>query len=80
MQTAAPDASKKEHMQDPKVLDYPELEPALANLRYARDAASDEGADDKEVAELDRAIAAFEEEIRKRHQEGEGADVSTVMT
>jgi hypothetical protein len=67
-------------MQDPKVLDTVELEPALSNLRKARDAASDEGAAGTDVAELDRAIAAFEEEIRRRHEEGDGADVSTVMT
>jgi hypothetical protein len=67
-------------MQDPKVLDSAELEPALANLRKARDAASDEGANDPDVLALDRAIAAFEEEIRRRHEEKEGADVSTVMT
>ncbi|WP_068269148.1 hypothetical protein [Aldersonia kunmingensis] len=67
-------------MQDPKVLDTPELEPALANLRKARDASADEGADDRDVADLDRAIAAFEIEIRRRHQERGSADVSTVMT
>ncbi|MCX5046515.1 hypothetical protein OG921_25415 [Aldersonia sp. NBC_00410] len=67
-------------MQDPKVLDTPELEPTLANLRKARDAASDEGAGGTDVRELDRAIAAVEIEIRRRHEEADGADVSTVMT
>ena len=62
------------------MLDTPELEPTLANLRKARDAAADEGADDTDVAGLDRAITAFEIEIRRRHEENEGADVSTVMT
>ncbi len=62
------------------MLDTPELEPALANLRKARDASADEGADDRDVADLDRAIAAFEIEIRRRHQERGSADVSTVMT
>ena len=67
-------------MNDPKVLDTVELEPALNQLRYARDAAMDEGAGESDAAELDAAIAAFEAEIVKRHAENEGADVSTVMT
>ena len=67
-------------MKDPKVLDTAELEPALNQLRYARDAAMDEGAGESDAAELDAAIAAFEAEIAKRRAEKEGADVSTVMT
>ncbi len=55
-------------MQDPRVLDTAELEPALANLRKARDAGMDEGADSADFGEIDRVIAAFENEIRKRSQ------------
>ena len=56
-------------MQDPRVLDTAELEPALANLRKARDAGLDEGADAADFSEIDRVIAAFEAEIKKRHSE-----------
>ncbi|WP_169585689.1 hypothetical protein [Antrihabitans stalactiti] len=56
-------------MQDPRVLDTHELEPALANLRKARDAGLDEGADSADFREIDRVIAAFEDEIRKRSAE-----------
>ena len=56
-------------MQDPRVLDTAELEPALANLRKARDAGLDEGADAADFSEIDRVIAAFEAEIKKRHPE-----------
>lgn len=55
-------------MRDPKVLDTAELEPALADLRRARDAAADEGAGGEDIAELDRLIAQFEEEVRIRHR------------
>ncbi|MBJ8343126.1 hypothetical protein [Antrihabitans sp. YC2-6] len=53
-------------MQNPRVLDTAELEPALANLRKARDAAMDEGAGDSDFGEIDTVIAAFEDEIRRR--------------
>ncbi|MBJ8341652.1 MULTISPECIES: hypothetical protein [Antrihabitans] len=53
-------------MQDPRVLDTAELEPGLANLRKARDAGFDEGADSADYREIDRVISAFEEEIRRR--------------
>lgn len=56
-------------MQDPRVLDTAELEPALANLRKARDAGMDEGADSADFREIDSVISAFEAEIRKRHPE-----------
>ncbi|MGA9870163.1 MAG: hypothetical protein WBQ44_03305 [Rhodococcus sp. (in: high G+C Gram-positive bacteria)] len=55
-------------MLDPRVLDNHELEAELAALRRGRDASMDEGARDESLAETDRLIERFEEEIRTRHR------------
>ncbi|NIL74574.1 hypothetical protein RhoFasB10_00658 [Rhodococcus sp. B10] len=52
-----------EPMLDPRVLDNHELDAELAVLRRGRDQSMDEGADDAALAEADRLIAAFENEI-----------------
>ena len=56
-------------MLDPRVLDNHELEAELAALRRGRDASMDEGARDESLAETDRLIERFEEEIRTRHRQ-----------
>lgn len=56
-------------MLDPRVLDNHELDAELAALRRGRDASIDEGAQGPALAEADRLIERFEEEIRQRHQE-----------
>lgn len=56
-------------MLNPRVLDDHELEAELAALRRGRDASMDEGARDESLAETDRLIAQFEEEIRARHRQ-----------
>jgi hypothetical protein len=56
-------------MLDPRVLDNHELDAELAALRRGRDASMDEGARDVDLAEADRLIARFEEEIRRRHED-----------
>ncbi|WP_141136506.1 hypothetical protein [Rhodococcoides kyotonense] len=55
-------------MLDPRVLDNHELDAELAALRRGRDQSMDEGADDAAVAEADRLISAFEQEIESRRQ------------
>ncbi|WP_139279959.1 hypothetical protein [Rhodococcoides yunnanense] len=54
-------------MLDPRVLDNHELDAELAALRRGRDASMDEGAGGESLAEADRLIERFEEEIRARH-------------
>lgn len=61
--------AENEVMLDPRVLDNHELGAELAALRRGRDAAMDEGAQDADLAETDRLIERFEEEIRQRHKE-----------
>lgn len=56
-------------MMDPRVLDNHELEAELAALRRGRDASMDEGAGDPSLADTDRLITQFEEEIRARHRQ-----------
>nr|WP_296773351.1 hypothetical protein [Rhodococcus sp. (in: high G+C Gram-positive bacteria)] len=55
-------------MLDPRVLDNHELDAELAALRRGRDASMDEGAGDAALAESDRLIERFEDEIRTRHR------------
>ncbi|OAK57486.1 hypothetical protein A3K89_01420 [Rhodococcoides kyotonense] len=57
-----------EPMLDPRVLDNHELDAELAVLRRGRDQSMDEGADDAALAEADRLIAAFENEIESRRR------------
>ncbi len=62
-------AADNDGMLDPRVLDNHELEAELAALRRGRDASMDEGARDDSLAETDRLIERFEEEICTRHRQ-----------
>lgn len=63
------------NMLDPRVLDNHELDAELAALRRGRDASMDEGAGGAALAEADRLIERFEEEIRTRHQSNVPDDI-----
>jgi hypothetical protein len=64
-----------EAMLDPRVLDNHELDAELAVLRRGRDQSMDEGVDDAALAEADRLIKAFENEIESRHRAAEDPEI-----